>query len=274
MSGGRRSARGVDNFLYAMMQSYTSQNVMYILGTRPSRGHRHRNNGPCSQVPPTSKVRHRIHSCEIPSRMTRKCSACAAGSAFVVVKKDGSLWVRGKAHLPTLMPGADDRKLTQVTLPFSGSVDSVAASDHHLFCISDGKLFGCGLNDNGQLGKGTWGCENQLIEIRLPLSSQITDVATSDDCTLIVTKCGKLFGMGKNCMLGLHPTDDRSFTPTLIMEDVESVSLGQEHALVVKKSHQLFAIGNYGQTGDDGSGLSQLTHVPVKDASAEVGQFF
>jgi alpha-tubulin suppressor-like RCC1 family protein len=148
------------------------------------------------------------------------------------------------------------------TAKFYAITKSVAAGgSHSLILKTDGTLFACGLNMNGQLGDGT-GIDRH---IPVQIMTGVQSVAAGFIHSLILKTDGTLFGCGYNGdgELGDGTTIDQ-ISPVQIKSGVQSIAAGKYHSLILLTNGTLLGCGAnyYGQLGD-GTGIDQHTLVKI-----------
>ncbi|AEC01563.1 fimbrillin family protein [Parasphaerochaeta coccoides] len=202
----------------------------------------------------------------------------------MILKTDGTLWATGENKAGQLGVGDNTDRSTPVQVSSMGSdVAAVSAGEKHTMILKkDGTLWATGENKYGQLGLGD---SDSGIDKSTPMQvssmgSDVAAVSTGASHTMILKKNGTLWATGQNNdgQLGLGDSSsgtDRS-TPVQVLamgSDVEAVSAGSYHTMILKKDGTLWATGrNYdGQLGD-GTTTSRTTPVQVK-ASPTFGDF-
>ncbi|MGB7569847.1 MAG: immunoglobulin domain-containing protein, partial [Chitinivibrionales bacterium] len=131
--------------------------------------------------------------------------------------------------------------LTSDTARFYAGFKSVAAGgSHSLILKTDGRLFGCGSNNYGQLGNITTN-GNYPVQIMTGVQCMSAGYRHS----LILRTDGALFACGYNSNGQLGDgttTDQHSFIQ--IMTGVKSIAAGTYHSLILKTDGTVFASGN------------------------------
>lgn len=151
--------------------------------------------------------------------------ACGAEHT-VILDSQGKLYVCGNNEYGQLGLGnpkcyhtIDYRfNFIKVILPFE--ITQVACGNYHTIILdTNGKLYTCGRNLDGQLGLGYTNCIYCFTEVNL--SFEITQVAGAGHYTMIVDNCSQLYtcGNGYGGTLGLGDENNRcEFT---LVEDVK-----------------------------------------------------
>lgn len=75
----------------------------------------------------------------------------------------------------------------------------VGGGSHVLFLINDGKVFGCGSNNKGQLGTNDQTDPEFISECAfLPFGDRVADIACGWDSSALITESGQLYTFGSN----------------------------------------------------------------------------
>lgn len=158
----------------------------------------------------------------------------------------------------------------------------VACGENHTMIVKNGRLYGTGYNNYGQLGTGTNKNESKFVQI--VQEKQIEQVACGKFHTMVVTEDGLLYGSGLNNygQLGLGVgvgtgTSTNSFTFEHIDVDgkkVIQVSCGQFHTMVITKDGMLYGAGSdwYGPLGTGCGNDAVLKFVPIDVDGKKVKQ--
>ena len=127
-------------------------------------------------------------------------------------------------------------------------------SQHTLILKNDGTLWGCGHNENGQLGLGDITGRKTFTQI-ITNTNDIKSVYCGYCHNIILKNDGTLWGCGHNTygQLGLGDTTDRNtFTEiTTDTDDIKQIYCGHYHTLILKNDGTLWGCGynGYGQLG-------------------------
>ena len=130
-------------------------------------------------------------------------------------------------------------------------ITKISCCYHSLFLTSDGRVYSCGLNSNGQLGLGTFGSgEDKSTPTLITGLSNVTEISAGDSHNLFLTSEGHVYSCGWNKYgqlgLGTSGSDKDESTPTLIRTyfDSDYVSHNYDSIMITKIStksdHNLF----------------------------------
>lgn len=195
-----------------------------------------------------------LHPREAPALVT----SIASGNGSVLLLDSA-----GHVHLAPGKSGA--------FTPIAGLDDIVAVAPgagHTLFLRADGKLFGTGVNDRGQLGIGD--TKNPTDVVAIPALDGIVAVAASDNASFAVREDGHLYAWGSNDdgQLGRGDEDTSPHPEPLIVTNlpaIKDVAAGRSHVLALTVEGKVFAWGqgSSGQLGDGSSGILASKSQPV-----------
>lgn len=137
-------------------------------------------------------------------------------------------------------------------------------NSHSVFLMSDGSVYCCGLNDQGQLGNGNY--QTQLYPVKINLEN-IVQVSTGFFFTSCLSNIGEVYAFGNNSFGQFGDGSSISkITPTKItsLNNIVQVSAGPYHTLFLERSGNVLASGlNSGKLGD-GTTDRRFTPVQVK----------
>ena len=168
----------------------------------------------------------------------------------IILKNDGTLWGCGSNDCGQLGLGDTISKntFTQITTN-TNDIKSIYCGYRNTFLLKkDGTLWGCGLNDYGQLGLGDNTNRTTFIQITTN-TNDIKSVYCGSAYTLILKKDSTLWGCGTNISGRLGSGSSLTFKQ--IINDVKLVTCGDEHALILKNDGTLWSTGSnrHGQLG-------------------------
>ena len=173
-----------------------------------------------------------------------------------ILKNDGTLWGCGRNNEGQLGLGDTNYRttFTQVTTN-ADDVKSVCCGAYHTLILkNDGTLWGCGYNEQGQLGLGDNTNRNTFTQVTTN-ADNVKSVYCGYYHTLILKNDGTLWGCGNNQygQLGLGDGGNRyTFTQiTTNADDIKSVYCGGYHTLILKNDGTLWGCGynGYGNLG-------------------------
>ena len=127
----------------------------------------------------------------------------------------------------------------------------VAAYSHDLYIMSDGSLWGMGLNNGYQLGDGT---TNNATRPQLIVGSNVMAIAGGVLSTYFLKSDGSLWAVGYNSSgeLGDGTFNPASTPEQIVANGVVAIAGGYSHGLFIDSNQNLWAMGlnMYGQLGD------------------------
>jgi alpha-tubulin suppressor-like RCC1 family protein len=133
------------------------------------------------------------------------------------------------------------------------STGGIYGGDHSLFLTHDGKVYGCGHNGSGQLGKAVSNINPVPTQITTTIGSlNIVQVACGGGASLFLTDGGRVYSCGYNRYGNLGLIDniwihDPLITPKLVI-DINGVSFSTLFISKIRASSQeTFFITNNGQ---------------------------
>ena len=211
--------------------------------------------------------------------MDNVAAVSCGGDHMAAIKTDGTLWMWGANYLGQLGIGT----LTDSDVPVK-VMDNVAAvscgGDHTAVIKTDGTLWTFGCNNTSQLGDG-WGMDTtgksgfQCRTSPVKVLDDVVAVSCGWNNTAAIKSDGSLWiwGINGDGQLGNGGVGNDKYngyiiqtTPIKIMEDVDSVSIGWQHAAAIKTDGSLWTWGEnrYGQLGNGGTG-NELDGTPANN---------
>ena len=179
------------------------------------------------------------------------------------VTEDGELWTCGynargqlghgnKTHqsVPRLIESLRAYRVKHVSCSYY----------HSIVACEDGKIFGFGRNDYGQLGLGHNEDKLRPTPITFFNGQRIIDIACGQYHSLVSVGSGGIFAFGKNDygQLGIVPNEPK-WHPVMVTgsealqsgEIIPRIACGYYHSLALKKDGTVFSFGrnDYGQLG-------------------------
>ncbi len=146
-----------------------------------------------------------------------------------------------------------------------------AGNEHSMILKTDGTLWATGRNIEGQLADDSTDQKRNPVKVM----NGVAQVSAGFNYTMIVKKNGELWGVGSN---GNGQLGDNSQNPKLnpvqvktadgtVMTEVDKVSSGYDHTMILKTNGDLWAVGNNGsgQLGDGTNDPRRLTPVQVME---------
>jgi alpha-tubulin suppressor-like RCC1 family protein len=172
--------------------------------------------------------------------------AVGYGHSSLALGADGKLYANGadKEDMNTFRRVADlrDKKIV-----------AVAASGHLLALDIDGKVYGAGLNDSGQLGLGDNTHRANFVLVSSLEGKKIVAVAAGGVHSFAIDENGKLYATGNNGsgQLGDSKREDHQevFKPVLSLADknITQIVAGGSHSLALDSDGKLYAAGSHGE---------------------------
>ncbi len=193
----------------------------------------------------------------------------AAGSYHsLFLKADGSLWACGLNSEGQLGDGTTTNRTVPVLVSgMSSGVQGICTKGRHsLILKTDGSLWACGRNAEGQLGDGT----NITRTVPVPVSgmgSGVKSIASGWNHTLILTTVGNVYSCGSNTdgQLSDGTQVDKNI-PVALYSGMTAIAAGGFYSLFLQTAGNLFGSGqnDLGQFGD-GTNTNRLsaTFIPT-----------
>ena len=198
--------------------------------------------------------------------------ACGNSHTFII-KNDDSLWVCGYNSNGQVGLGTSTlthNTFTQVTTNVNNDVKQVICGEYSTFILkTDGSIWSCGDNDNGQLGLGDNTKRNTFTKVTTNINNDVKQIACGYYYTVIIKNDGSLWTCGFNDygQLGLGDSTSRTtFTQvTTNISNIKQIDCGYGHTFILKNDKSVCASGynNKGQLGlGDTTNRPTFTQVP------------
>ena len=190
------------------------------------------------------------------------------------LKSDGSLWAMGNNQYGQLGDGTystndfyyGTNRPEQIV---ASNVTAIAGGfSHSLFLKNDGSLWAMGLNNDGQLGDGTFNITNRPEQI---VASNVTAIAAGRYYSLFLKSDGSLWAMGDNeyGQLGDGTTNNTSSPEQIVASNVTAIAAGFYHSLFLRNDGSLWGMGKNWE-GELGIGTYNNTGQPEEILSSNV----
>ena len=201
--------------------------------------------------------------------------ACGRVSTYIV-KNDGTIWSCGNNEDGQLGLGDTTNRtsFTQIT-----GIDNIKEfycgnSGSHIFIVKlDGSVWGCGRNDNKQLGLGDFTARSSFTQITG--LNNVKQISIGSIHTMILKNDGSVWGCGNNIygQLGVgEQTNYKDLTQaTTNTDNVKKIICGGDHTFLIKNDGTVWGAGYsyYGQLGLNGT-ISIDTFTPLSANVANV----
>lgn len=190
--------------------------------------------------------------------------ACGYYYSTAILKPDGTMWVCGRNNCGQL--GNETREDSADFIKLDDNVVKIGAGDgYFIYLKKDGSLWGVGNVSEGRLLY-----KNDGSDIIKPqkLMSGIRDFSTSTRNTGVINTKNELYMFGANVFgqLGIGNNENSIYMdlPVKVMDDVRSVSVGNDYVLAVKNDNTLYSWGknDYSQLMN-GQSSYEDDYVPV-----------
>jgi len=175
------------------------------------------------------------------------------------LKNDGSVWGCGFNGVGQLGDGSTiDKHIPVQVIGLTNDIVSIAAGiSHSLFLKSDGSVWACGSNNNGQLGDGT--TINRISPIHVSSLNDIVAIAGGGfPFSLFLKNDGTVWSCGNNQygQLGDGTTTQRN-TPIQMVGPscITAIAAGWVHSLLLKNDTTFWSCG-YNGLGNLGDGTN------------------
>ena len=196
----------------------------------------------------------------------------------IFISEDGDVFTTGNNHKGQLCLGDQENRYIPHHVPDlpAPAVSASVGLDFTLILLENGQVFGCGSNQNGEIGLGNK-IHHSLFAAEIIISNTteaIVDVSTGWAFSLFQDAAGQVFGTGSNLFSQMCKTTegDPLFEAELIekVSDVKQIFAGSESSYFLGEDGAVKACGrnDQGQLGD-GSFLPRGRPVNVRIPKGE-----
>jgi len=206
-------------------------------------------------------------------------SIACAGNHCLALTTDGQIFSWGWNQYGQLGNNSTSNSWVPIAVDMNGVlhgktiVQVVAGDKFSLALTSDGKVFGWGYNNDGELGNGS--AANSLVPVAVNTTGALSGkiirmMAAGNYHTLALTADGQIFAWGGNYngQLG-NNTNVQSLVPVPVVSTgalagkiITSVTAGYGHSLAISSDGKVFGWGR-NQYGQVGINSTNENHVPV-----------
>lgn len=167
---------------------------------------------------------------------------------------DGLARLPRRGFLSTLLAATAFGRLAQAA--GGARIVKIVGGRHKLLLLSDGRLWGWGRVDEGQLGPdvAVSGPNTRVPPLAIPLPRPVTDIAAADDVSLALLDDGSVWswGTGRASGRGVAKAEPGAIAG---LESVVQIEGGGSNGLALTKEGSVFAWGGRG-SGVVGDGLN------------------
>ena len=166
--------------------------------------------------------------------------------------------------------------LTSISMPLGKIFKNLSAgtNGHTIMLMTDGTIYGTGINNNGQLGLGNTTNRNSLTSISMPLGKIVKQVSCGAWSTIMLMTDGTVYGVGDNYsgnfgFSNTGATDILSLTPFPLPPNKtvnQMLGVGGSHTILLMTDGTIYCTGNNvdGQLGlGDTTNRYSLTPFPL-----------
>ncbi|MCP4105143.1 MAG: choice-of-anchor D domain-containing protein [Desulfobacteraceae bacterium] len=186
----------------------------------------------------------------------------------MALKSDGTVWVWGRNNHGQEGNGSKAKtQLVPQQITSLANVKAIAARGNHCLAVTDdGKVWGWGRNDSGQLGADAR--KTQRTPVIIPGLSDIVSLSAGEQHNTALKSDGTVWTWGRNNQGQLgNGTNTDSETPVQVknITDIKAVIAGDDHNLAVKNDGTVWTWGD-NDNGQLGNGDDSKTdcNLPVE----------
>jgi alpha-tubulin suppressor-like RCC1 family protein len=219
----------------------------------------------------------------MPTDKIAKSVSC--GQYFtIILMQGGTIYGCGQNNLGQLGITGNTVNQSSLTLMSNLPTNKIpqyisCGANHTTVLMTDGTVYGCGSNNNGQLT-----IEVSTLYLRLnpsiPADKTVKSVSGGENHTIVVMTDGTVYGCGYNFygQLGIgNTTDQYSLTPMTSIpagKKAQSVSCGYNHTIVLMEDGTVYGCGyNFnGQLGIGGNTSNQLSLIQMTNMPTGIGK--
>ncbi|KAA9345757.1 T9SS type A sorting domain-containing protein [Adhaeribacter soli] len=206
---------------------------------------------------------------QIPS-LSGITAIAAGGLHSLFLKNDGTVWACGSNIYGELGDGTTVKRRTPVQVTSLSGITAISASPgsvgiltHSLFLKSNGTVWGCGTNSNGQLGDGSTTQRNTPVQVSG--LTGIIKINAGRQHSLFLKNNGNAWAVGNNAsgQLGDGTTVQKTTAVQVPgLTNVVAIESGWDHSLFLKADGTISACGFNG-SGQLGNGTTANASSPI-----------
>ena len=164
-------------------------------------------------------------------------------------------------------------------------VKIACGNSHTIVLLDDGTVYGCGINDWGQLGNGNTDSQTSLVPMilteKIPPGKKVVNIACGDQYTIVLLEDGTVYGCGRNDngQLGNNSqTESLTLVPMILTKKIPpgkkvvNIACGDQHTIVLLDDGTVYGCGtnNIGQLGIGNRNTPKKTLVPMELSGKKV----
>ncbi|MDF1654443.1 MAG: hypothetical protein P1U34_04955 [Coxiellaceae bacterium] len=192
--------------------------------------------------------------------------AIADNGFSLFVSHEGEVYIcgRGAHHILGSLVGDMSKGLVKVPVPFDYLIDSVAVGEEHILLLTkEGRVFGYGLNQDGELGLGGAKLGSVLEEVSVAPDVSIKAIATGCEHSVFLTTTGDVYACGNQYFgslgLGYRTFNTRRETAKPHKVELEN---GETYKAITASGRQTQLVTTNGKVYCCGTVLTK-PHLPV-----------
>lgn len=180
------------------------------------------------------------------------------GENTLILKNDGTVYCYGKYDYLETIDNIKDDIIINEQLNIYNVKKIATYCNNYLFLKNDDTLWGCGENNNGQLGLGH--LDRVYSFTQVPNMNNIKDMHVGNCHAIILKNDGTLWGTGLKDRVGLGPSDWNDYATSFaqltdsngnIITNVDKIIGAAFATIVIKTTGEILAVGpgNFGDYG-------------------------